>query len=131
LARRNHSAIASALIKTGFSSEFAQGFDEVLTGDDLEFMLDELLFDGTQPNLVDDFLGSPIEIFDDTNVDDLISELQTHPLVQATRIKNEQDKLISEMGPGELDKEQRSQHHYFKFDLWRIIIFVSLIFFSI
>lgn len=110
LEKRNHSAIASALIKAGLSSEFAQGIDEVLTGDDLEFMLDELLFDNNEPDLVDDFLGSPIETFDDTNVDDLISDLLVHPLVQGTRIKDEQDKLLSEMGPGKLDKDQRREH---------------------
>ena len=110
LNERNHSAVGSALIKAGFSSEFAQGFDEVLTGDDLEFMLDELLFDNTQPDLVDDFLGAPLDVFDETNIDDLISDLQVHPLVQGTKIKNEQDELLSEMGPGKLDKDQRKDH---------------------
>lgn len=109
LSKRNHSAVASAIIKAGFSSEFAQGFDEVLTGDDLESMLDDLLFDN-EPDLVDDFLGAPLDIFDQRNVDDLISELQDHPLVQGNRIKNEQNKLLSEMGPGKLDKDQRKQH---------------------
>lgn len=110
LSKRNHSAVASALIKAGLSTEFAQGFDEVLTGDDLEFMLDDLLFDNQQPDLVTDFLGAPLVTFDERNIDDLISELQDHPLVKGIRIKDEQDKLLSEMGPGKLDKDQRKEH---------------------
>ena len=110
LEKRNHSAIASALIKAGFSSEFAEGFDEVLTSEDLEFMLDELLFENEQPDLVEDFLGAPLDVFDERNVDDLILDLQSHPLVQGNKIKNEQDELLSEMKPGMLDKDQRKDH---------------------
>ena len=97
-------------MKAGLSSEFAIGFDEVLTSDELEFMLDDLLFQNPQPDMVQDFLGAPLDTFDDRNVDDLISELQDHPLVRASNVKSKQDKLLSEMGPGKLTKEERSEH---------------------
>lgn len=104
--RKNLSAIGTALVKAGLSSEFAQGFDEVLTSDDLEFMLDELLFED-EPDLVEDFLGAPLDTFDERNVDDLISELQDHPLVKNNQLKREQENLLSKMKPGMLDKKQR------------------------
>lgn len=104
---RKHSAIATAIIKAGFSAEFAQGIDEILTGDDLEFMLDDLLFANPRPDLITDFLGAPIETFEERNIDDLISELQDHPLVRGNKIRDEQDKLLSEMKPGMLTKEER------------------------
>ena len=109
LTKRKFSAIGTALTKAGFSSEIAQGFDEVLTSEDLEFMLDELLFEG-EPELIEDFLGAPLDIVDKQNVDDLISELQDHPLVQANKVKREQDNLLQEMKPGQLDKKQRIEH---------------------
>ena len=96
-------------MKVGFSSEFAAGFDEVLNGDDLEFMLDDLLVRNSRPNLVTDFLGAPLEIYDEQNIDELISDLQDHPLVRGNQIKNEQDTILSEMGPGMLTKEERQR----------------------
>jgi len=106
LPRKNLSAIGTALVKAGLSAEFAQGFDEALTSEDLEFMLDELLFED-EPDLVEDFLGAPLDTFDERNVDDLISELQDHPLVKNNQLKREQENLLSKMKPGMLDKKQR------------------------
>lgn len=106
LLQRNPSAIATALVKAGLSTEFAQGFDEALTGDDLEFMLDELLFED-EPDLVEDFLGQPIDNFDERNIDDLISELQEHPLVKTIETKNRQNQVLESMKPGKLDQKQR------------------------
>ena len=106
LPRKNLSAIGSALVKAGLSTEFAQGFDEALTGDDLEFMVDELLFEG-EPDLVTDFLGQPINTFDKRNVDDLISDLLDHPLVKTNAVKRQQNQVLEEMKPGLLDQKQR------------------------
>jgi len=106
LPRKNLSAVGTAIVKAGLSTEFAQGFDEVLTGDDLEFMLDELLFED-EPDLVEDFLGQPIDNFDERNIDDLISELQQHPLVKAIETKNRQNQVLESMKPGKLDQKQR------------------------
>lgn len=106
-AKRNNSAIATSLIKAGFSSEFAQGFDEILTSDDLEFLLDDLLFENPNPDLVTDFLGNPIDTFEERNIDDLISDLLEHPLVKGEARRIQQDQILDGMGPGKLDKEQR------------------------
>ncbi|MCZ6582894.1 MAG: hypothetical protein O6761_06960 [Thaumarchaeota archaeon] len=104
--RKDLSAVGTALVKAGMSTEFAQGFDAILTGDDLEFMLDELLFED-EPDLVEDFLGQPIDTFDKQNIDDLISELQEHPLVKTIETKNRQNQVLEQMKPGKLDQKQR------------------------
>ena len=105
LPQKNLSAIGSALVKAGLSSEFAQGFDDTLSSEDLEGMLDDLLFDG-EPDLLTDFLGSPLDTFDQRNVDDLISDLESHPLVQGGKIKREQDRILDE-NKKKLSKDQR------------------------
>lgn len=96
-------------MKAGYSNAFAVGFDEALTGDELEFMLDELLFNEQQDDLVLDFLGQPIDDYQDRDMDDLITELQDHPLVKAEQIRDKQDEILSTMTPGKLDQKERRE----------------------